>query len=66
MAIGYGLAGIGGMLVQGTQSDDRADAREQGCARLVLDKGLANNFVPRFYFRWDMLAGCMHFGKALT
>lgn len=51
MAIGYGLAGIGGMLVQGTQSDDRADARAQGCARLVLDTGLANN---------------MHFGKALT
>lgn len=54
--------GLGAKLLDAVE----AEARKLGCARLVLDTGLANAFAQRFYFRWGMLAGGMHFGKALT
>jgi ribosomal protein S18 acetylase RimI-like enzyme len=40
-------------------------AEEAGCARLVLDTGLANALAQRFYFRQGLLTGAMRFGKTL-
>ena len=40
-------------------------AREHGCARLVLDTGLANALAQRFYFRQGLLTGAIRFGKTL-
>lgn len=40
-------------------------AREQGCAKLVLDTGLGNALAQRFYFRQGLLTGAMRFGKIL-
>ncbi|MFQ1065083.1 GNAT family N-acetyltransferase [Bordetella trematum] len=42
-----------------------ATAREAGCARLVLDTGLANALAQRFYFRAGLLSGAMRFDKSL-
>ena len=38
-------------------------ARASGCARLVLDTGLANARAQRFYFREGMLTGALRFQK---
>ncbi|MCE5976621.1 GNAT family N-acetyltransferase [Pseudomonas hunanensis] len=38
-------------------------ARASGCARLVLDTGLANAGAQRFYFREGLLTGAMRFQK---
>lgn len=40
-------------------------ARAAGCAKLVLDTGLANALAQRFYFRQGLLTGAMRFSKAL-
>jgi len=40
-------------------------AREAGCARLVLDTGLANALAQRFYFRQGLLSQGLHFSKNL-
>lgn len=40
-------------------------ASQAGCVRLVLDTGLSNALAQRFYFREGLLAGALHFGKAL-
>lgn len=40
-------------------------AREAGCARLVLDTGLANSLAQRFYFRQGLLSQGLHFSKTL-
>ena len=40
-------------------------AREAGCARLVLDTGLANSLAQRFYFRQGLLSQGLHFSKNL-
>lgn len=42
-----------------------AIAREAGCARLVLDTGLANSLAQRFYFRQGLLSSALHFSKNL-
>jgi GNAT superfamily N-acetyltransferase len=42
------------------------EARRLGCARLVLDTGLANALAQRFYFRQGLLATGMHFGRSLV
>lgn len=55
-------SGVGARLLDAVETE----ARALGCVRLVLDTGLANSFAQRFYFRWGMLAGGLHFGKALT
>ncbi|GLK90220.1 GNAT family N-acetyltransferase [Pseudomonas turukhanskensis] len=38
-------------------------ARAQGCARLVLDTGLANARAQRFYFREGLYTGALRFQK---
>lgn len=38
-------------------------ARASGCARLVLDTGLANARAQRFYFREGLLTGALRFQK---
>ncbi|WP_210014356.1 MULTISPECIES: GNAT family N-acetyltransferase [Pseudomonas] len=38
-------------------------ARASGCARLVLDTGLANARAQRFYFREGLLMGALRFQK---
>ncbi len=40
--------------------------KEAGCARLVLDTGLANSLAQRFYFRQGLLSGGLHFGMPLS
>ncbi|CAB3724774.1 hypothetical protein LMG3458_04295 [Achromobacter deleyi] len=40
-------------------------ARQAGCAKLVLDTGLANALAQRFYFRQGLLTGAMRFSKVL-
>jgi len=40
-------------------------ARAAGCARLVLDTGLANALAQRFYFRQGLLTGALRFAKPL-
>lgn len=43
----------------------RSQARELGCAYLVLDTGLANSLGQRFYFRQGLLSKGLHFSQAL-
>ena len=43
----------------------RRQARDEGCARLVLDTGLANARAQRFYFRNGLLSAGMHFNQDL-
>ena len=43
----------------------REQARQLGCAHLVLDTGLANALGQRFYFRQGVLAKGLHFSQAL-
>lgn len=38
---------------------------DAGCARLVLDTGLANSLAQRFYFRQGLLSTGLHFGMTL-
>ncbi len=38
---------------------------DAGCARLVLDTGLANSLAQRFYFRQGLLSTGLHFGMML-
>ncbi|MGX9937738.1 GNAT family N-acetyltransferase [Advenella kashmirensis] len=38
---------------------------DAGCARLVLDTGLANSLAQRFYFRQGLLSTALHFGMTL-
>jgi len=40
-------------------------AAHAGCARLVLDTGMANALAQRFYFRQGMLTGALRFGKVI-
>jgi GNAT superfamily N-acetyltransferase len=40
-------------------------AEEAGCAKLVLDTGMANSLAQRFYFRQGLLTGAMRFSKVL-
>ncbi|MBU3055065.1 GNAT family N-acetyltransferase [Pseudomonas indica] len=40
-------------------------ARAEGCARLVLDTGLANARAQRFYFREGLYTGALRFQKLL-
>ena len=40
-------------------------ARQAGCAKLVLDTGLANSLAQRFYFRQGLLSTALHFSKNL-
>ncbi|WP_278486400.1 GNAT family N-acetyltransferase [Achromobacter insolitus] len=42
-----------------------ATARDSGCARLVLDTGLANALAQRFYFRAGLLTSAIRFSKSL-
>lgn len=42
-----------------------AAARDSGCARLVLDTGLANALAQRFYFRAGLLTSAIRFSKTL-
>ncbi len=42
-----------------------AMALKAGCARLVLDTGLANALAQRFYFRAGLLSRAMRFDKPL-
>ncbi len=42
-----------------------AAARDNGCARLVLDTGLGNALAQRFYFRAGLLTGAIRFSKSL-
>jgi len=53
--------GIGAQLINAL----REEARQQACAQLVLDTGLANALAQRFYFRQGLLAAGMHFRQAL-
>lgn len=53
--------GVGAALIDAV----RAQARGQGCARLVLDTGLANARAQSFYFRNGLLSAAMHFTQAL-
>lgn len=39
--------------------------RAEGCARLVLDTGLANSRAQRFYFREGLYSGALRFQKLL-
>lgn len=41
-------------------------AEQSGCARLVLDTGLANALAQRFYFRQGLLTSSMRFGKPIA
>jgi ribosomal protein S18 acetylase RimI-like enzyme len=43
----------------------REQARQLGCAHLILDTGLANSLAQRFYFRQGMLSKGLHFSQAL-
>ncbi|MGN6580714.1 MAG: GNAT family N-acetyltransferase [Bordetella sp.] len=43
----------------------REEARQLGCAYLILDTGLANSLAQRFYFRQGMLSKGLHFSQAL-
>lgn len=38
---------------------------DAGCARLILDTGLANSLAQRFYFRQGLLSTGLHFGMTL-
>ncbi|MGE8686025.1 MAG: GNAT family N-acetyltransferase [Achromobacter sp.] len=40
-------------------------ARDSGCAKLVLDTGLANALAQRFYFRQGLLTSAIRFSKIL-
>nr|WP_052097682.1 GNAT family N-acetyltransferase [Achromobacter sp. RTa] len=40
-------------------------ARDSGCAKLVLDTGLANALAQRFYFRQGLLTSAIRFSKQL-
>lgn len=42
-----------------------AAARDNGCARLVLDTGLGNALAQRFYFRAGLLTSAIRFSKSL-
>lgn len=42
-----------------------ATARDSGCARLVLDTGLANALAQRFYFRAGLLTSAIRFSKSV-
>lgn len=53
--------GVGATLIDAV----REQARQQGCARFVLDTGLNNALAQRFYFRQGLLSQGMHFGQAL-
>jgi GNAT superfamily N-acetyltransferase len=53
--------GLGARLLDGVA----AEAKAAGCLRLTLDTGLGNALAQRFYYRWGLLAGAMHFGCAL-
>ncbi|MBR8460437.1 GNAT family N-acetyltransferase [Burkholderia dolosa] len=53
--------GLGAMLIDAL----REEARQQRCANLVLDTGLANALAQRFYFRQGLLAFGMHFRQKL-
>ncbi|WP_431256927.1 GNAT family N-acetyltransferase [Roseateles chitinivorans] len=44
----------------------RRIARDEGCARLVLDTALSNSLAQRFYFRSGLLARGLHFSMDLT
>ena len=43
----------------------REQARQLGCACLILDTGLANSLAQRFYFRQGLLSKGLHFSQAL-
>lgn len=43
----------------------REQARQLGCAHLILDTGLANSLGQRFYFRQGLLSKGLHFSQAL-
>ena len=43
----------------------RDEARQLGCAYLILDTGLANSLAQRFYFRQGLLSKGLHFSQAL-
>jgi len=53
--------GIGAALIDAV----REEARQQGCAQLVLDTGLGNALGQRFYFRQGLLAAGLHFRQSL-
>jgi len=40
-------------------------AEQAGCAKLVLDTGLANSLAHRFYSRQGLLTGAIRFAKSL-
>lgn len=54
--------GVGAALIDAV----RDEARNLGCAHLVLDTALANALGQRFYFRQGLLARGLHFGQPLT
>lgn len=43
----------------------RDEARQAGCAYLVLDTGLANALAQRFYYRQGLLSRGLHFSQPL-
>jgi len=53
--------GVGAALIDAL----RQQARDAGCAKLVLDTGLANARAQRFYFRSGLLSAGLHFNQAL-
>lgn len=59
--LGERRGGLGARLLDAVA----AEAKAAGCLRLTLDTGLGNALAQRFYFRWGLLAGAMHFGCAL-
>lgn len=44
----------------------REQAKQLGCASLVLDTGLANVLGQRFYYRQGLLAKGLHFSQSLV
>jgi GNAT superfamily N-acetyltransferase len=51
--------GLGGRLLEALA----AEARDAGCARLVLDTGLDNVLAHRFYYRQGLLARALRFSR---
>lgn len=54
-------AGLGAQLLDAV----RQEAKNRGCAHLVLDTGLHMSLAQRFYFRQGLLARGMHFVEPL-
>jgi GNAT superfamily N-acetyltransferase len=54
--------GIGAQLIEAVANE----GDKSGCARLVLDTGLANVLAHRFYYRQGLLAHALRFSRPLN